>query len=85
MACSEAVDLPCTVHLDPQGPYRVFWVKVSTAMPAVEGLAAGTTSLGLATLCSPGPASESLVFPHASLTLLFPLPHASRNHAIRFH
>uniref|UniRef100_A0A7N5KL38 CD83 molecule n=1 Tax=Ailuropoda melanoleuca TaxID=9646 RepID=A0A7N5KL38_AILME len=29
VACSEAVDLPCTVHLDPQGPYRVFWVKLT--------------------------------------------------------
>ncbi|XP_021552704.1 CD83 antigen isoform X1 [Neomonachus schauinslandi] len=28
VACSEAVDLPCTVHVDPQGPYRVFWAKL---------------------------------------------------------
>ncbi|XP_027963135.1 CD83 antigen isoform X2 [Eumetopias jubatus] len=28
VACSEAVDLPCTVHVDPQGPYKVFWAKL---------------------------------------------------------
>ncbi|XP_059035357.1 CD83 antigen isoform X1 [Mustela lutreola] len=29
VACSEEADLPCTVHTDPQGPYRVFWVKLT--------------------------------------------------------
>ncbi|XP_045861512.1 CD83 antigen isoform X2 [Meles meles] len=29
VACSEEADLPCTVHTDPQGPYRVFWAKLT--------------------------------------------------------
>lgn len=46
MACSEAVDLPCTVHVDPQGPYRVFWAKVSAAMPAGSGSAGSAGGSG---------------------------------------
>lgn len=38
VACSEDVDLPCTAPRDPQVSYKVFWAKVSAAMPASWGL-----------------------------------------------
>lgn len=72
MACSEEADLPCTVHTDPQGPYRVFWAKVSAAMPAGEGSAGfvggrgGPPPWGLCVAPS-RTASNSGLFPHASL------------------